>query len=433
MAGEDILAALQGVQSSPIENYYGMGSAVLGATSPKLINPYGSVGSNLAIALGSMLGQGLLTNFAQEEAAKRSLEDAKLAISLQGLGAPERISQIEGADLGGLRQQRLITLANALNAQELANKQKQAQEENLARIGVEKALSERFSVPYGEGAAAGQRMRESLSQGMGAMAPTPSKYGTGKSLQQKKLELIQGYIATNMTPNAAGMQAEKDIQFQKESNKDALEAIKKSREAADAMSQVAAVSKSAVLGAGETGGILGGPREIASKLYAVVSPEEQKQRDAQKMLDTIAPNLVLMNKSPGAISDAENRMLIGAGPSKANTPSENAVIIQNMELRSKLESQYANFLEDYINDTGSSVGAQRIWETYKKEVVFPGGEVNQEPIPFEDWWAVRSGQGGGITTAPLGGAAVTISDEEVLRQIAELQQLVEVEKAKRGL
>ena len=124
------------------------------------------------------------------------------------------------------------------------------------------------------------------------------------------------------------LKAEKDIQFQKESNKDALDAIKKSREAADAMSQVAAVSKSAVLGAGETGGILGGPREIASKLYAVVSPEEQKQRDAQKMLDAIAPNLVLMNKSPGAISDAENRMLIGAGPSKANTPSENAVIIQ---------------------------------------------------------------------------------------------------------
>ena len=45
-------------------------------------------------------------------------------------------------------------------------------------------------------------------------------------------------------------------------------------------------------------------------------------------------------------------------------------------------------------------------------------------MPFEDWWAVRSGQGG---------AAGTISDEEVLRQIAELQQLVEVEKAKRGL
>jgi len=123
MAGEDILAALQGVQSSPIENYYGMGSAVLGATSPKLINPYGSVGSNLAIALGSMLGQGLLTNFAQEEAAKRSLADTKLAISLQGLKPEERISTIETADIGGLRQQRLLSLANALKAREYSAQQ----------------------------------------------------------------------------------------------------------------------------------------------------------------------------------------------------------------------------------------------------------------------------------------------------------------------
>lgn len=137
MAGEDILAALQGVQSSPIENYYGMGSAVLGATSPKLINPYGSVGSNLAIALGSVLGQGLLTNFAQEEAAKRSLADAKLAISLQGLKPEERISSIETADIGGLRQQRLLSLANALkareyNAQQEADAKRQEQFANLA-------------------------------------------------------------------------------------------------------------------------------------------------------------------------------------------------------------------------------------------------------------------------------------------------------------
>lgn len=428
MAGEEILAALQGVQSSPLENYYGMGSTVLGASTPKMINPYGSVGSNLAIALGSVLGQTLLTNFAQEEAAKRSLADAKLAVSLQGLGAAERLGQIENADIGGLRQQRLITLSNALNSQELANRQQKAQQEELARVGVEKALAEKFGVPYGEGVDAARQLRESMKTGRMDVGATPSKYGAGESLTQRKQKLVQSYIAQGMTANAAGMQAEKDIQFQKGMNENALKTIEKSRQAADAMGSVSATARTALTGAGETGGAIGGLREMASKAYALISPEEQQQRDAQKLYDTIKPNLVLMNKSPGAISDAENKMLIGSGPSPANTPSENEVIINNMEMRADLESQYANFLEDYINDTGSSVGAQRIWDTYKKETVFANGQINYDYPRFEDWWSVKT-EGGATPTA----AATELTDEQVMQQIQDIQRQIAEEQAKRGM
>lgn len=121
---DDLLAALQGLQVSPLENPYGQGFAGLAVASPQLINPYGSVGSNLAIGLGSALAQGFLANQAQSQAAEETLRARKLALELEGMSPADRIGFVEKIDTPRI-QNRLLGLEAALTARESAIEQTQ--------------------------------------------------------------------------------------------------------------------------------------------------------------------------------------------------------------------------------------------------------------------------------------------------------------------
>ena len=121
---DSFLEALQGLQISPFENPYGLGAATLAKESPGLINPYGSVGSNLAIGLGSLLAQGLLANQAQSQAAEETLRARKLALEMEGMSPADRIGFMEKIDTPRI-QNRLLGLEAALTAREAAIEQTQ--------------------------------------------------------------------------------------------------------------------------------------------------------------------------------------------------------------------------------------------------------------------------------------------------------------------
>jgi hypothetical protein len=118
MAGEDLYSALSGLGYSPLENPWGQSAAVISSTAPNLINPYGSTGQALGIALGSTLISSLLGYQARKEAAEQSLQSARLGTALLGATTPEtRLGIIEGAQ-DPLMQQKLLNLNSQLLGQE---------------------------------------------------------------------------------------------------------------------------------------------------------------------------------------------------------------------------------------------------------------------------------------------------------------------------
>jgi hypothetical protein len=127
MADEALQAALGGFNVTPAETYWGVGAGALGKSLPLLIDPvYGDRGTNIGIALGGALLQGLLGYQAKKEAAEQSLEGAKLANSLIALQTPEeRVSLIEQSPRTFTEP--LTKLSTALTLQQVADKQRQAQ------------------------------------------------------------------------------------------------------------------------------------------------------------------------------------------------------------------------------------------------------------------------------------------------------------------
>jgi hypothetical protein len=87
----------------------------------------------------------------------------------------------------------------------------------------------------------------------------------------------------------------------------------------------------------------------------------------------------------------ENKLLIGAGPSSNNTPTENARIIAGMETIAQLEQDYADFLEAFVTQKGSSIGADTAWRQYKSEEVFPAGVYNPQRQDWSSWMAEKGG------------------------------------------
>lgn len=133
MAGEDLYGALGGLQYSPYETPWGTAAATIGSATPGLINPYGSTGQAIGIALGGTLISALLGYQARQQAAEQSLQAARLGTALLGAATPqERLSIIETAP-DALMQSKLLGVNTQLLGQErlvqALRQQKQAEAE----------------------------------------------------------------------------------------------------------------------------------------------------------------------------------------------------------------------------------------------------------------------------------------------------------------
>lgn len=133
MAGEDLYSALGGLQYSPYETPFGTAAGTIASATPGLINPYGSTGQAIGIALGGTLLSSLLGYQARQQAAEQSLQAARLGTSLLGAATPqERLSIIESTP-DATMQSKLLGVNTQLLGQErlvqALRQQKQAEAE----------------------------------------------------------------------------------------------------------------------------------------------------------------------------------------------------------------------------------------------------------------------------------------------------------------
>ena len=423
---DGLFEALSGLNVSAAQNPYGTAAIGIGQSIPQLITPYTSTGRAVGIGLGSVLLQSLLGYQARQQAARETLELNTLANQMQTLATPQERTDFIGGVSDPMYQGRLSTLSTALMQQEAARKLKQS--EKLADL----TTAAEFEIsPLGEQVAATKARREADAKRelvraltSGGSASTAGAEGApmpgATEMQQRRDALITRGIAMGMTPNAALEYAEKNTKFETKATGEAGKKIEKARARGVGIEELASKARAGVEGAGMTGGLLAAPRELASKAYAMISPEEQLQRDSQAILNSIKPDLVAIGRSPGNVTDKETEMLIGAGPSILNTPSENIRLVKGMEQLAQLEQDYADFLEAFVTQKGSSIGADAIWRQYKSEQVFPAGVYNPQR---QDWASWMTEQGG-----MAGASAVPESDkmqklEQLQAQLAELRRM----------
>jgi hypothetical protein len=422
--------ALQGLNYTGADTGYGIAAQTLGQVAPTLINPYGSTGQAVGIGLGSILLQSLLGYQARQEAARSTLELNTLANSMQGLSTPQARTDFIGGVSDPMYQSRLSTLATALTQQETQRKLKQA--EKLADL----TSAAEFEIsPLAEQVAAAKATREADAKRklIQALIPSGSVSTAGAEgapmpgateMQSKRDALIARGITLGMTPGQASEYAEKNLRPDTAATKEAQKKIETSRSRGVNLEEIAATARAGMEGAGMTGGLLGGPRELASKAFAVISPSEQEQRDYQAILNSVRPRMVQILRSPGAVSDFETRLLMGAGPSSSNTPTENARLIAGMETIAQLEQDYADFLETFVTQKGSSIGADAAWRQYKSEQVFPAGTFNPQRQDWQSWMAEKGGMAGVSAISEMAqgaGSDVEAQKEELRRQIAEIK------------
>jgi hypothetical protein len=418
--------ALQGLNYTGADTGYGIAAQTLGQMTPQLINPYGSTGQAIGISLGSVLLQSLLGYQARQQAARDTLELNTLANQMQTLATPQERTDFIGGVSDPMNQSRLSTLSTALMQQEAERKLKQA--EKLADL----TTAAEFEIsPLAEQVAATKATREAEARRklLTALAPdmtAPMVGAEGKPLlgatdmQAKRDALIARGITLGMTPGQAAEYAEKNLRPDTAATKEAQKKIETSRSRGVNLEEIAATARAGMEGAGMTGGILGGPRQLASRMAAVVSPGQQEKQDFQTILDSVRPRMVQMLRSPGAVSDFETKLLMGAGPSSTNTPTENARLIAGMETIGKIEQDYADFLESYVQSKGSSVGADAIWRQYKSEQVFPAGVYNPQRQDWSSWMAENAGMAG-VSAVPASDKMQKL--EQLQAQLAELRRM----------
>jgi hypothetical protein len=397
MAGEDLYGALAGLNYDPAETGYGTSSQVLASSLPNLMNPYQGAGTNIGIALGGALISGLLGYQARQSAAEQSLEANKLGLQLLEAQSPQaRLGIIESTP-DTVMQGKLLGVNTRLAAQQAAMKQL-VDQEVAKRTGVAQfdlgplgtALYDRDIRKAAELSGA-RRIGGGGGGGGGSVIGQPGTVGKPlnitdpETLAGRRDALIQRGRDMGMTANQALVYAEKNLAVDTSANKGAAERVNSSRERALLFDEITSTARAGVDAAGMTGGALGGLRERASRVAAVFSPEQQAKQDAVKLLDSVKPDIVKIGRSPGAVTEKENQILIGAGPSSSNTPSENEKIIRKMEVIGDLEQEYADFVESYIAQKGSAVGADSLWIKYKEKEVFKNGRYNENRVPIYDY------------------------------------------------
>ena len=383
---KNLLNSLYGVQTEPEETLPGQVAQTIGAYSPYVVNPYMSTKQALGVGLGTALLGGISSFLGARQAANENVKNRALLVKALGATSPDELRDIIAQDTSGKVTPVAYELySKNLEKQAEEEKAKQKLEQEFAIEALKKGISTPLSKKIlGVDIGPGAQLSESLT-------PTEApKFGEYKPYSKRRNEIIKEGIGLGLTPNKASEEADKRLAQETSANKAILSKIEKSREEGSKLQALTATAEEGRAGAGETGGILAGPRELASLAYQILPTaggrEEAQQRAATKLLDSIRPEIVKANRSPGAVSDFENKMIIGAGPSSANTPTENRVLIDRMKHAASLENEYADFLEQFMQDKGDAVGADKLWNEYKNDVVFKGGQYNPDRTSWEDYF-----------------------------------------------
>lgn len=135
-----LASALGGLRITGAENPWGMGLMTLNQAAPALYNPYGSVGSNFAVAIGQGLLSALLGYQAKKQAVEESIQATNLASQLLQTPATQRSAFLEGLQkqdiptnvMGRVTELAPIVMQNEIAAQAEQAAQRKKLEQDIA-------------------------------------------------------------------------------------------------------------------------------------------------------------------------------------------------------------------------------------------------------------------------------------------------------------
>jgi hypothetical protein len=308
MAGEDLYSALSGLQYSPYETPYGTAASTIASATPNLINPYGSTGQAIGIALGGTLISSLLGYQARQQAAQQNLAMLPALRSAFTAQTPE---ELEGV-LKRPEAERLVPYAPQLYGQLL--KQKAAQQG--AALDLQKSL-----------------LLEGLKQGYKPSDPT---------LAGLFAETSDG----ELTPKE---QRELKLFEEKEKLKKPLIASKQK----DWWENVPAAQKSAFTG---TSGQVTQLRELANQFkdlnlnaagFNIQSQIPGSKADlANSAMKTLVPSTVKMLGDTGALSEFDQQQVLKATMGGVLSGSQ-SIAARLTQLANMAETKTASALEQY--------------------------------------------------------------------------------------
>lgn len=308
MAGEDLYSALSGLQYSPYETPYGTAASTIASATPNLINPYGSTGQAIGIALGGTLISSLLGYQARQQAAQQNLAMLPALRSAFTAQTPE---ELEGV-LKRPEAERLVPYAPQLYGQLL--KQKAAQQG--AALDLKKSL-----------------LLEGLKQGYKPSDPT---------LAGLFAETSDG----ELTPKE---QRELKLFEEKEKLKKPLIASKQK----DWWENVPAAQKSAFTG---TSGQVTQLRELANQFkdlnlnaagFNIQSQIPGSKADlANSAMKTLVPSTVKMLGDTGALSEFDQQQVLKATMGGVLSGSQ-SIAARLTQLANMAETKTASALEQY--------------------------------------------------------------------------------------
>jgi hypothetical protein len=222
---------------------------------------------------------------------------------------------------------------------------------------------------------------------------------SGKTVKDKLKTNLQEFIDAGASPSAAADLASKSSGADLIQNKIAAAKVDDIRKQVSSLEDVINTAKLGMSGAGETGGSFGTARDILSKLAASTYSDDQKTKQAaQTQLDSVKPKIISANRYPGAVSDTDVRMLVGAGPSSDKTPQANALIVRNMDILKGRMGDYADFMDQYLAEKGDLQGAEQLWKKYNSAnplVVTKDGKsyVNDQAQNWQEFFSGAKSEG----------------------------------------
>lgn len=207
-----------------------------------------------------------------------------------------------------------------------------------------------------------------LSSGSDSTLEKVSKYARFLQEQDPSLSSTQAMIS-----------ARQQVQGEIAANSKTFDEGKEAREYGQKLLDLASTAKAGMSQAGKTGSFQTLRHALDYVGAAAGNEDSAKKILGDSVLSSVAPDLVRLSRSPGAVSDYETKLYLGSGPSVNNTPEANAILAQKMEDLGKLNVDYADFLEAYRQvNSGSTVGAAKKWAEYRQ--AFPIFKENGNAI-----------------------------------------------------
>jgi len=205
---------------------------------------------------------------------------------------------------------------------------------------------------------------------------------------QKVAAYFKTFVDQDMPASQAAIAARQQVDGELKASAKTFDEAKNAREYGQKLLDLVSTAKAGMSLAGVTGNFQG-LRHAADYVMSPFSEDAAAKLQGDTLLSSIAPQLVQMSRSPGAVSDYETKLYLGSGPSTNNTPEANAILAQKLEDLGKLNLDYADFLDTYREINSSTTGAAKKWSEYRQ--AFPifdpkTNELNTDRPSWQDYF-----------------------------------------------